>query len=239
MITEEVTRQVRPGRQIVSPALEDLGFHSADVVNERGQKVTLSTAGYVLHTGRKYRLRLLKPDNGDLLSVQSISTDILSVTATALESRDEQNQPVYEIPFRVKRDLGSALLRPVYYDEIEVTLHYKPESGKRAPSMSYPIVVRPGLGLATLGFLASIAGIVAPVFIKKESAAGLDFWRHLGEWVSDPLLWLILAVILIFPVFVYGNSLWQLGRRARELRRDFQQKYLNKGTEKQAVKAEA
>jgi hypothetical protein len=229
MKTEEVTRQSRPGAQVVSRALEDLGFLSAEVINDRGYKVPLSTAGYVLHTGRKYRLRLLTPEDGDVSGVQSSgSTDILTVDSP-FETRDEDNRQVHEISFRVKRDLGSAVFRPVWCDEIEVNLQFRPESGKRAPCVSYPVVVRPGLGLATLGFLASLASIVTPVLLRRETVAGWDFWSHLGEWLEDPLLWLILVAFLIFPVFVYGNSLWQLGRRGRELRRQFEDKYLSPG----------
>jgi hypothetical protein len=231
MRTEEVAREPRAPAQLVSRALQDLAPLAAEVIDKRDRRVPLSAAGYVLRAGHRYRLRLLLPDGDDLLGVKVLAPpDFLRVDPEVVAG-DADGRRVHDIPFRVRRDLGVAVYRlgNVSCDELEVSLQFRPESGKYAPSYSYPVVVRPGLGLASLGALATLLSVFAPVLADRrltgEREVGQDFLSQLGQWLADPRLWVCLAVIASLPLAVYGVSLWQLARRGRELRRDFEERY--------------
>jgi hypothetical protein len=80
MKTEEITREPRAAAHLVSRALQDLAPLHAEVLDGRGKRVPLSSAGYVLHAGRKYRLRIVPPPDADLLGLQVITPpDFLKV----------------------------------------------------------------------------------------------------------------------------------------------------------------
>jgi hypothetical protein len=228
MKTEEVARQMRRPGQVVSRALQDLAPLAAEVINERGQGVPLSTAGYVLRAGGRYRLRILMPADGDLLAVQVIAAADFVCVFPEVVTPDDHNRRIHDIPFQVKRELRATLYRPVSCDKIEVHLNFRPDPGKAAPPCSYPLVVRPGLSLVSVTVVVSLLSVFAPVLLHgffKENLAELDFWTQLGDWLADPRLWVALVIIASVPLLVYGISLWQLARRARELRLRFDERY--------------
>src|SRR5687767_2553467 len=132
MKTEEVIREPKPASQLVSRALQDLAPLAAEVLDDRGRKAPLSSAGYVLRSGGKYRLRIHTPKDSDLQDVRVIiPPEFLSVDQP-VATRDERGSAVAEVRFRVRHEPGAAVYRlgNVRCDTLEVELQFRPGSGK-------------------------------------------------------------------------------------------------------------
>jgi hypothetical protein len=231
MKTEEVTREPRTACQVVSRALQDLAPVRAEVVDGRGKRVPLSSAGYVLRTGKKYRLRIIPPPDTDLLGMKVIAPPDFIRVGEEVISTNERGQPVRDLPFRVRPELGATVYKfgNVRSDELEITFQYQPESGKHAPHYTYPIVVRPGWGLVCLAVAGTVLTLLGPI-IGHELFAGsksgdASFLDKLGHWLTDLRFWLFPALILLVLLLVYGYSLFQLHQRSNELRASFEERY--------------
>lgn len=230
MKTENITREPRRAAQSVSRALQDLAPLSCELLDARGRRVPLSSAGYVLRAGNKYRLRVTPADN-DLIAVQVISPPDFLIIDPEVTDHDAAGRCVRDIPFRVRLDLGAAVYRfgNVRCDDLEITCKFRPESGKHSPKYCHPVVVRPGLALVSLAAVGSILSLVAPLFLSELSNGSImestDFMARISHWLTNPVFWLCLGLIAAVLLSVYGFSLFQLLQRSKELCELFQERY--------------
>jgi hypothetical protein len=226
MQTEATTFSPRLLPQVVSRSLQDLAPCRLTLVDANDRPVPLSAAGYVLHTGRRYRLRVCPPTE-DLQDVRLNLPPEFIILGSERKFTDAEGRLCYEYPLRVRFNLG-AWITSLRFDEIDVELQFKPASGKDAPPQPIALVVRPGLGPIVLTALGSIAAIVVPV-ILSELLGGKGDETSLGEklraWSLGPIPWLILAGVLGVVGGVYGWIRHQLRQRANELQRRFFERY--------------
>jgi hypothetical protein len=228
MKTEEESIQASGPRHAAPASLQELAPLSATIIDPRGRPVPVCSAGFVLRAGRSYRLRIVSPPDPDF-SGAKILTPPDFIRPDAEVAGTEQGQRVRDLPFRVRKDLRGSLLKlgGLLTDELEVRLHFRGGSGKSPPSMTYPIVVRPGRELlvgALLTALASAAGsLLLPELLSTEKTKGLNFWVFAGFALAGLLLVLVLAAYLLASL--------QLRHRTRDLRDAFNERYPRRNEE--------
>lgn len=232
MKTEAATFTTLAAPRVVSRALQDLAPYACSILDSKGNPVSLSLAGYVLHAGRKYRLRIVPPPDNDLLDFQIVNEPDFLELGKQLAAVDELGRRVCDVPFRVRRDLGAAVYRigNLRAESLEIHFTFTPASGKHAPSYYCPVVVRPGASLLFVALLTTLLSTLAPVAVtvlSRGGAASGNFSETLGEWLTDPRLWIVFAALLLLLLAVYGWTLWQLYQRSRDLRREFREAYPN------------
>jgi hypothetical protein len=226
MQTEATTFSPRLLPQVVSRSLQDLAPVSVTIVDTNDRPVSLSEAGYVLHTGRKYRLRICPPTE-DLQDVRLISPPEFLFLGSERKFTDAEGRLCYEYTLRVRFNLG-AWFSSLRFDELDVELQFTPNSGKQAPLQTIYLVVRPGLGPLVLAALGSAAAIVAPVLFSEllvGKGEETPFGEKLRAWALGPIPWLTLAGLLGVVGGVYGWIRHQLRQRASELQRRFLERY--------------
>jgi hypothetical protein len=223
MKTEEEPIQARGPRHAAPASLQDLAPRSATIIDSRGRPVPVCSSGFVLRAGRSYRLRLACPADTGFLSVKVLAPPEFLRTDTDSEvPAVAQGLRVRDLPFRVRQNLGGALLKlgGLITDELEVRLHFR-GAGKAPLPMSYPIVVRPGPELlfgALITALLSVAGsLLLPELLSAERTHGLGFWVYAGFGLAGLLVVLVAAA--------YALASLQLRHRSRELRSLFDERY--------------
>jgi hypothetical protein len=233
MKTEEVIRQPRTPGQMVARSLQSLAPTAIELVDHKGRRVPLSSAGHVLHSGRRYSLRITPPVtlDADLEDVEVLTPPEFVRVDKEVRETDSMGNRVRAIPFRVRLDLGTRVSRPgsIRGDELVVHFRFRIESGKEMPRVTLPVVVRPGLSLALFAVLGSLLGVLAPVvfteFFGHGSGEDDTFIEKLTTWATDPRLWFGLLGLGVLVLFVFGWIAYQLRGRSKELHMMFHERY--------------
>lgn len=217
----------------VSRALQDLTPDTCTIVDRRGKPVPLSGAGYVLHFGGSYHLRVVSPfRDDDLQEICVVNVPAFVTVGPELRDVDEEGRSVRMLPMKVSSDWLSiwSLLRRfglgVDADELEIVQRFKPGVFREAPPFLCPVVARPHWSAL---FALVFVGLLFVVLQKTlDHALALDadrlgvFWQFLQRW--DSWLW-ILAVAFLIWSFVSFVNLCILYQRTRELRRHYREMY--------------
>src|SRR5438552_894859 len=172
MKPEEETIQARGPRHAAPPSLQELAPLSATIIDSRGRQVPVCSAGFVLRAGRSYRLRIVSPPDTDFLSAKILTPPDFIKTDTEGVGTD-QGQRVRDLPIRVRRDLRGSLLKlgGLLTDELEVRLHFRSGAGKSLPSLTYPIVVRPGSELLLTALLTALLSVAGSLLLPELLSA--------------------------------------------------------------------
>jgi hypothetical protein len=233
MKTEEIQRTVR-GRDPneVSRALQELTPLSCAIVDRRGRPVPLSAAGYVLHFGVSYHLRLRLPfPDEEIHNVRIINPPAFLKVEPELRERDDQGRPVRSIPFKVSLDLWTHLRKlgiGLYSDELEIVQYFRPGLFREAPPFFCPIVVRPRWMVVVVAVLLGIVFIlleklVSGLFTPEQPTEKVrTFVEPLLRW--DSWLWLF-GIALVVWLCVSLLNLALLYKCSRELRNNFRESY--------------
>lgn len=222
MRTEEEPIQSRGPRYAPPASLQELAPRSVTIIDSRGRPVPVGPAGFVLRAGRSYRLRIVAPPDGDFVSAKFLAPPDF-IRADREVPGMEQGQPIRDLPFRVGQDLGGSLLKlgGLLTDELDVCLTFRSGSGKTSPTLTYPIVVRPGpellLGALLTALLSAGGSLLMPETLSAEKSHGLNYWAYAGFALAVLLLGLVLAGYVIASL--------QLRHRTRDLRASFEERY--------------
>jgi hypothetical protein len=228
MKTEEEPIQARGPRHAAPASLQELAPPSATIIDSRGRPVPVCSSGFVLRAGRSYRLRIACPADADFLNLK-ILTPPEFIRPDAEIPFVDKGRRVRDLPFRVRQNLGGALLKlgGLITDELEVRLHFRGGSGKAPLPLTYPVVVRPGPELllgALITALLSVAGsLLLPELFSAERTHGVDFWIYAGFGLAGLLLVLVAAA--------YALASFQLRHRTGDLRSSFEERYPPGGAE--------
>lgn len=229
MQTEQATREPRRGGQPVARALQELAPLACELVDRHGRRVPLTSAGHLLRAGRKYRLRVVGPNDPDLTSVEVPAPPSFLAVGPAVATTDGDGNKVHEFPVRAHKDLKTALLKAgsTECDDLDVAFHFRRDSGKHDLTLTCPVLVQPGLLLVFFAVLAVAAGLFVPVVVRDlfgaTSAASLG--EKLVQWLGDFRLWIFLALVAAWSLGCCAWSLYQRHRRTRELREAFERRY--------------
>ncbi|MBM4073336.1 MAG: hypothetical protein FJ271_31100 [Planctomycetes bacterium] len=218
----------------ISRALQDLTPDDCTIVDRRGKPVPLSGAGYVLHFGRAYHLRIVSPfADDDLQEVCLVSAPTFLTTAPAFTDVDENGRNVHVLPMRVTSDWLSiwSLLRRfglgIDWDELEISQRFKPGKLRDAKPFLCPVVARPHwsvlLVLALFGVLALFVQKTLDHVIDPEKGDRLDaLLQSLQRWDSWALMF---GGVFALWCLVNSLNLCFLYQRTRELRRNYRETY--------------
>src|SRR4051812_14349012 len=142
MQTEETFQTAQIQLPVVSVALQDVVPPAIALLDAGNKPVRLSSAGYVLRAGEKYRLRVALPADPSFESVRlNTSPEFLKMGEAADHMEDSRR--FREFPFRVERGLKSM---SVVCETLEVEVLYRPGRGMPPFRQDVPFVVRPGWG---------------------------------------------------------------------------------------------
>jgi hypothetical protein len=233
MITEETHRTPRArDPNEVSLALQELTPLSCTIVDRRGRRVRLSSAGYVLRFGKSYRLRFLSSfREEDIAKIRIITPPAFVKVEEELREVDEQGRAIRSIPFKVSLDLWTHIRKlgmGVYSDHLEVAQNFRQGITDKATTFFCPIVARPRwtvvlvavlLGLFFILLEKVVTGFFSPEQPSENVRIFLEPVLRVESW-----FWL-LGIALVVWIFVNLVNLGLLYKRSRELRNLFRENY--------------
>lgn len=234
MKTESASFNPLPASEVVPRSLQELVPQGCQVLDLRGRPVPLSSAGFVLADGHKYRIRCRPPADKDFQDAQILSPPEFLEVGQPIFGADEHSKTFLDFPVRVRKDKAAFITRlgNVRYETLEINFRFRVESGKHTPSYHCPIVVRPGWAFALLGLFGSLLFLVIHLLLQRwaqERNSGQDISWYL-ELLQSPIVWAI--VFISVAAFVGAIFLWTgfwLYRRRRELRDEFRKAYPSAG----------
>jgi hypothetical protein len=233
MKTEEIRRTLRSGDpNEVSRALQELTPLSCVIVDRRGRPVPLSSAGYVLHFGKSYRLRIRPPfDEDDVESVRIISPPSFLAVEPEVRETDEQGRPVRSIPFRVSvgwLNQISRLNMGILSDALDISYNLRPGLFRQPPIYACPIVARPVWTVVIVAVVMGLFGVLLQrivtdfTFAEHRAESIRLFLEPLLRW--DSWLWLAGIAAVVWLVVTLVNSV-ALYRRSRDLENAFRDEF--------------
>lgn len=236
MKTEDLIRQERRGDpQAVSRALQETAPLHCTVVDSRGKKVPLSSAGYVLRPSKSYRVRVVSPfPDRELKGVKIINEpDCVSIDPEMKEV-DEEGRTVRSLPFKVKGMFFSQAKRfkliNVKCEELEIAQYFQPECGKEDLVFTCPIVIRPRWPIFVVALVIGLILMLLEKFVTEILWSGhvpaSGGRGMLQRMVTDVHSWLVLigltGLVVIIAWLVNASYLYH---RSRELRKQFRETY--------------
>lgn len=199
--------------QEVSPALLPHAPDAMRVTTKRGKDVPLSLAGFRLHMGCIYQIRVA----GTVTAIRLVGFPgaLVKRQGETVELTDDgvrylcQSLHVSRAGFwSMVSNLG------IYPDELEVEVVF--DDGRKA-SVSLPVV----LELSFTWKLALLL-ILWALFLSATQLLSTAFWEHRTELLTSPLPWIrAFGLALLYPVLTCVRRVYGLNKRARELSQQF------------------
>jgi hypothetical protein len=234
--TEELVRREQPHDvHGVSPALLELAAPAWQLVNDKGKPVPLSSAGYVLHFGKTYRIRLTAlseegaPPNVRLISVPPFVQRFVGEAEAA-----KHGQSTGSVSFRVQSEWLRLMkvLAGIRYGDLEIEC----TSGEPPQRIEFvcPVVarVRWGLGIVLSLALWALLGLLygrLESLGKQLLAQGPAQVSNVDNWWAvlppDLRIWLwLLGLAALYPLATLGWHIYSLRRRSAELEARYQRR---------------
>lgn len=219
------------GRDSVSAAFHELRPASWHVTDAKGRTAQLCTAGYVLHFGRAYELRIALDNEGTPSDVRILSRPPFLQPREQSRVVNKHGRDFVSVPFRVERQ--SRWLRFFHWPyevgtgDLEVECRRTDGADDGATmALSCPMVARTPwtAGIVMLLIAGALLGWLFGQFELLVHAA----WEHghwppegLGEWrqqMSNLRFWLWpLALALLNPLLALASNAYHLWQRSRRL----------------------
>lgn len=232
MQTEDIVRQPRrDDPYAISRALRDSGPVSFSMLTAKGEPVELCSAGYVLHSGHSYRIRVVsalsETEVKDILIHEH--PEFLTINPATREA-DERGQSVTIIPFRVSSLHTYLKGIVVQFGELEIA---QPSADAKKPEvMAYrcPVVLRPGVGVVIAYLLIAIAlpWLISKVVLLPFAADELgpdaigNTIKPFASWIRWS--WFTGGLLVIGFLFEAWNFFW-IWRRSKELHGNFETRF--------------
>ncbi len=241
MRTEQLVHRDKPrDRDSVSPALQEVNPPSWHLTDSRGRPVHLSSAGYVLHFGRAYQLRVALPEDGTPLELHVVSRPAFVQTAQEQQVAAKHGRQYRCLPFTVRRTSNWHKFFHWPYEVLVGELDVECLGGDRAASspvlLTCPVVARTPwtIGIVMLLVAGALVGWLAGQFeilARGGWAQGQwppeGFWEWWRELQSNPRFWLWpLALAVANPLLALGSNVYHLWQRSRELERQYRDRWL-------------
>jgi hypothetical protein len=199
--------------QEVSPALLP---HAPDVVRittKRGKDVPLALAGYRLHMGRTYQIRVA----GTLQAVRLVGYpgSLVKRQGDAVELTENGVRYLCQALCVSRAGFWSMVSNlGIYPDELEIEVVF--DDGHKA-SVSLPVVLELGFTWKLVLLL-----ILWALFLSATELLSTAFWEHRTELLTSPLPWIrAFGLALLYPVLTCVRRVYGLNKRARELSQQF------------------
>ncbi len=241
MQTEELVRR-EPPRDVrsVSSALLDLAPPDWQLTSSKGKPVALSSAGYVLHFGQAYQVRVAVPDGAELPEVRLVGAPSFIARPEGSETIHKHGRRLGGLTFRVHRDLWRFIKGPagIRCGDLDIECTFGEGMDRRRVEFRCPVIVRIrwGLGIILLLFLWAFLTLL---FSRLESA-GKELlsqgpWQfHRMDWGAavalDLRAWLWLAgIAALAPVGALAWHIYRLWRRSGELETRYQTRMTHAG----------
>jgi hypothetical protein len=230
MRTEELLRREKP-RDVygVSPALLDLGPPDWQLRTSQGKRVPLSAAGYVLHFGHAYQIRLATLEDGPPFELRLVSVP-------SFVSRLPGTEPGC-VAFQVRREGWQWLFKGpanLHCDAIQLECICGEGADRRRVEFTIPVVarIRWSVGIVCLlVFWAFLWLVYGQLQSLGKSLITSGAWQTdgLGEWwasqhLIEGLGWLVLIAAL-YPLGALVWHVYQLRQRRAELEASYRQRF--------------
>jgi hypothetical protein len=238
MRTEELLRGDRPtGTRSASPALQDPVPPEWQLTDAKGRPAPLSSAGYVLHFGHIYELRVAPfADTEAPSALHLLSAPAFLKRQAGPATLTRHGQTCHCLTFRVQREYGwlRQLFKGPYeiaWGEIEVECSVSDSWGGSRVAFACPVVARTAwsiglIFLLVVGYLGGwLVGQLGNV-LKDCWTRGAWPWNNWQHWWQDnPQFWLWpLLIAALNPVACLLTHLYRLWQRSGELERRYRQR---------------
>lgn len=233
MRTEELVLKASPRDPLqLSAALQDLVPHDWQITDERGKRVPLSSAGYVLYFGRRYQLRIAVLTGGeDMPNVTLASYPEFLKLSTEPTTAEKHGRHYHCLPFWVQR--RSSWLMPfkgpyeVSWGALDVRCVYGQGADEQRQQFSCPVVARTAwsVGIVLLLVVGAVAGwllgqgqkLLSDV-VTQRNLSWNDVQESMLVLQTTPRFWLWPAIMAVVnPVCAFVMNVGQLRERSKVL----------------------
>src|SRR5581483_11647396 len=232
MRTEPIVRpKVLRQRDGVSLALQEVSPPPWQLTDARGRPVHLSSAGYVLHFGRTYHLRVALPEGATAPDLRVVSRPAFLHPAREPHVLAKHGKEYYLLPFTARRELNWHKFFQWPYEvrvgDLEVECGGGDPAAPRRAVLACPVVARTPWTAGIIMLLA--AGALLGWLVGQLELLARGGWDHgrwppegLWEWwrelQGNPRFWLWpLALAVANPLLALGSNAYHLWQRSRQL----------------------
>jgi hypothetical protein len=204
----------------VSTALEDQAPPSWELFATKGKPVTLSSAGFVLHFGQTYQLRVAAFAEGESVA------EIHLISSPPFISRTEGSHTVARhgrdfvcLTFQVHREIGWLRLykAPAEIRFGDLRIECRGKAGDARVQFDCPVVARTRWSIGII-ILLSFWAVLTWLLGQVEHLASEWFIRGELSWQSNPRFWLWpLLLAGVYPLAVMVSHVGRLRQRSQEL----------------------
>jgi hypothetical protein len=238
MRTEELVRaRQRLNGLGVSLALEDRVPPKWGIFDERGEPTSLSSAGYVLHFGHTYELRVAPSAEGERLpDIRLASRPNWVIPVGEARIVEEKGQRYVSLAFEVRRQTSWVWLyyipREIYSTGLDIEFSNPSSNGSTWIKVVCPVLARSRwlIQLILLGTLGAMLFAVGDLLLHHGVRAIYELVTT-GEMADPwPIPWigLVIGGILSPAIALLGNIM-HMHSRSRQLQKEFRQRWPTAG----------
>jgi hypothetical protein len=208
----------KPAADSLTSALLSAYPHRCQITTESGKEAPLSLAGFVLSFGKTYHIRFAEPIKS--LRLAGFPNHLIRIQNEPTSNR--KHETTYRIiPIRVGFPgwWDKLTHHGIYPHDLEVEIEF---DGGRKSNLSIPVVLQLGVTASLFVTLILFATCWAILELFRESAmqGGLQTVQNASKWY-----WAV-GLALLYPLWRMPKQLWTMWWRARELKAQFNARWL-------------
>lgn len=231
MRTEQLVRQDRP-RDVhrVSTALEDWTPPAWHLVTSKGKPAALSSAGFVLHFGHTYQLRVAGSESGPAPEVHLVRVPPFIERQDGPATVSRHGQEFACMSFRVHREAGWLRFyqapTELLFGDLELEWEAGAGAERRRVPFGCPVVARTRWTVGIIILLSAWA-LLTWLIGQLQHAAAVVVTRGELPLESNPRFWLWpLLLAGSYPLYVLVLHIGRLRQRSEELEARYLRRYL-------------